>query len=281
MTTVSRALVASFLAAVTVGAFLLLAGMVGSDSAPVVAPPASLPAREETTAAAAQGWGPVVAGDEFDYTGAPDAGKWDVYDSPGHAGHGIRSPRQVTVDGTAAVLSGTADGTTAGMSAKFARQKYGRWEIRAAGSGDDEYHMVSILWPDSGNWPCDGEVNFAETTGDWNVIKFFLHYSCADSQVSVSRALDVSRFHNYAVDWSPAGVVGYVDGVKWFEDATPARQPPGPMHQTLQLDWFPDSTADGTAEMRVDWVRVYAAADAPAAAGTRTTGAWDAQPSGT
>jgi hypothetical protein len=32
------------------------------------------------------------------------------------------------------------------------------------------------------------------------------------------------------------------------------------MHQTLQLDWFPDSTADGAAEMRVDWIRVYAAA---------------------
>jgi hypothetical protein len=30
------------------------------------------------------------------------------------------------------------------------------------------------------------------------------------------------------------------------------------MHQTLQLDWFPDSTANGAGEMRVDWVRVYA-----------------------
>ena len=34
------------------------------------------------------------------------------------------------------------------------------------------------------------------------------------------------------------------------------------MHQTLQLDWFPDSTDNGPAEMRVDWVRVYEAAAA-------------------
>ena len=52
--------------------------------------------------------------------------------------------------------------------------------------------------------------------------------------------------------------IGYVDGVKWFEDSDPTHQPPGSMHQTLQLDWFPDGTPNGHGEMRVDWVRVYA-----------------------
>jgi hypothetical protein len=219
------------------------------------APEAAAP----TEAAVIQGWGMPVTGDEFNYTGAPDATKWRVYNSIGHAGKGIRSPRQVTVDGSRMVMTGTPDGTTAGMSAKFARQKYGRWEVRAAGSGDNEYHLVSILWPDSGRWPCDGEVNFAETTGDWNVIKFFHHYGCSNAQTSEFKSLDVTTFHNYAVDWSPRGIVGYIDGVKWFEDNEPAHQPPGSMHQTLQLDWFPDSTADGAGEMRVDWVRVYPA----------------------
>ncbi|RJT78371.1 DNRLRE domain-containing protein [Arthrobacter cheniae] len=213
-----------------------------------------------TEAAVVHGWGTRTAGDEFNYAGAPDATKWIVYNSVGHAGNGIRSPQQVTVDGSKMVMTGTPDGTTAGISAKFANQKYGRWEVRAAGSGDDEYHLVSILWPDSGNWPCDGEVDFAETTGDWNVIKFFHHYACSNSQTSAFKALDVSQFHNYAVDWSPKGIVGYIDGVKWFEDTDPAHQPPGSMHQTLQLDWFPNSTANGAGEMRVDWVRVYAAA---------------------
>ncbi|WP_461172234.1 DNRLRE domain-containing protein [Arthrobacter sp. Z1-9] len=214
-----------------------------------------------TEAARVHAWGTLVTGDEFNYTGPPDATKWTVYDSPGHAGMGIRSPQQATVDGSKMVITGTPDGTTAGMSAKFANQKYGRWEVRAAGSGDNEYHMVSILWPDSGNWPCDGEVDYAETTGEWNIIKFFHHYGCSNLTTSDVRALDVTQFHNYALDWSPKGIVGYVDGVKWFEDYDSAHQPPGPMHQTLQLDWFPDSTANGPGEMRVDWVRVYAPAE--------------------
>ena len=210
------------------------------------------------SAAAKLDWGTPIAGDEFNYAGAPDAAKWTVYDSDGHAGNGIRNPRQVTVDGSKMVITGTPDGTTAGISAKFGLQQYGRWEVRAAGSGDDEYHLVSILWPDSGNWPCDGEVDYAETTGDWNRISFFHHYGCSNSKTSIAKALDVNEFHNYAVDWSPQGIVGYVDGVKWFEDNDPAHQPPGSMHQTLQLDWFPDSTPNGPGEMRVDWVRVYA-----------------------
>ena len=226
-------------------------------------PPPPPPANDGTTAAATLGWGTPVAGDEFNYTGAPDAAKWNVYNSAGHAGNGVRSPQQVSVDGSKMVMNGTADGTTAGMSAKFANQKYGRWEARIAASGDDEYHMVSILWPDSESWPCDGEIDYAETTGSFTSVHFFNHYSCSDLRTSASKAVDVTQFHNYAVDWSPAGMTGYIDGVKWFEDNDPTHQPPGSMHQTLQLDWFPDATADGAAEMRVDWVRVY-----PAGTGT-------------
>jgi hypothetical protein len=29
------------------------------------------------------------------------------------------------------------------------------------------------------------------------------------------------------------------------------------MHQTIQLDWFPDGTATKPSQMQVDWVRVY------------------------
>ncbi|HEX9226888.1 MAG TPA: family 16 glycosylhydrolase [Arthrobacter sp.] len=229
------------------------------------ATPTPTPTPPTGSAATDLNWGTPIAGDEFDYTGAPDPAKWSVYDSAGHAGNGIRSPRQATVDGSTLVITGTPDGTTAGMSAKFGWQKYGRWEVRAAASGDTEYHMVALLWPDSRNWPCDGEIDYAETPGDWSVIKFFHHYGCSNSQTSATMALDVTEFHNYALDWSPNGIVGYVDGVKWFEDNDPAHQPPGPMHQTLQLDWFPDDSAKGAAEMRVDWVRVYAAAPPPPA----------------
>ena len=95
------------------------------------------------------------------------------------------------------------------------------------------------------------------------LIKVLPPLFCSKTGDVSAKALDVSEFHNYALDWSPNGIVGYLDGVKWFEDNDPSHQPPGPMHQTLQLDWVPDSTANGAAEMRVDWVRVYAAAPPP------------------
>jgi hypothetical protein len=38
--------------------------------------------------------------------------------------------------------------------------------------------------------------------------------------------------------------------------AQPNALPPGPMNQTIQLDWFPDATKAG-AMMEVDWVTIY------------------------
>jgi hypothetical protein len=60
------------------------------------------------------------------------------------------------------------------------------------------------------------------------------------------------------VEWRNNRVTGYLDGVKWFEDLDPTHDPDQPMHQGIQLDWFPiagQSTAE--SKMRVDWTRTY------------------------
>ena len=216
------------------------------------------PAPEPGTAAERLGWGVPVAGDEFGYTGAPDPSKWNVYNSAGHAGNGVRSPAAWNVDGNVVRVTGDSQGTTGGMSADFDRRKYGRWEVRMrTNARDPEYHPVLILWPDSENWPCDGEIDFAEGTSDVTKMHFYHHYSCSNSQTSATRTVDTTQWHNYAVEWTPSAIVGYLDGVEWFRDTDPSHQPPGPMHQTIQLDWFPDGTATSTSWMEVDWVRVY------------------------
>src|SRR6478609_9317860 len=103
-----------------------------------------------TQAAVVRGWGPVVAGDEFNYAGSPDPAKWRVFKGPGHAGKGIRSPNAITVGGGVVTLSGDAAGTTGGMSARFSQQRYGRWEARMKiGQRDLQYHPVLILWPNN------------------------------------------------------------------------------------------------------------------------------------
>ncbi|WP_186466985.1 putative Ig domain-containing protein [Arthrobacter sp. UKPF54-2] len=218
------------------------------------------PSPDGTQAAVVFGWGPVVTGDEFSYTGAPNPLKWGVYNSPGHAGNGIRSPGAWSVDGSIVTVSGDSAGTTGGMSAKFAQQKYGRWETRMRTSArDPKYHPVLILWPNNNTSPNCAEIDYAEGTSDTSRIKFFLHYACSGSnfQTQSAQPIDTTQWHNYAVQWTPAGITGYIDGVQWFTDTDPAHQPTVGMHQTIQLDWFPDGTSTQPSQMQVDWVRVY------------------------
>lgn len=84
---------------------------------------------DTTTAAGRYGWGNPIAGDEFNYTGAPAAATWGVYNGVGHDGNGRRVPAQVSVDGSKLVGRGLANGDSWGMEHQFSQQ-YGRWEVR-------------------------------------------------------------------------------------------------------------------------------------------------------
>jgi hypothetical protein len=212
-------------------------------------------------AAVLRGWGPVKAGDEFSYTGAPNPRKWKVYDGAGHAGKGLRSPKAWNVANGVATVSGNAYGATGGMAAKFAQQKYGRWETRMRTSvRDPKYHPVLLLWPNGNSSPNCAEVDYGESLTDTTLIKFALHYACAGLQSYQTRAerkIDTTQWHNYAVQWTSTSITGYIDGALWFTDTNRAHVPPVGMHQTLQLDWFPTGKPTKPSWMQVDWVRVY------------------------
>ena len=229
-------------------------------TAPVAAQAAVAATGDGSQAATARGWGAVVAGDEFSKAGAPDSTKWSVFKGSGHAGKGVRSPQAWSVANGVATVSGDSAGTTGGMSAKFAQQKYGKWETRMRTSArDPKYHPVLILWPNNNTSPNCAEIDYAEGSTNTAQIKFFLHYACGGSnfQTTAAKTIDTTQWHNYAVEWTPAGITGYIDGVKTFSDTNPAHLPSVGMHQTLQLDWFPDGSATKPSQMQVDWVRVY------------------------
>ena len=243
---------------VAVCAALVLAPVLGAGGA-------SAAAAASTEAAIRYGWGEPVAGDEFDDVGPPDAG-WSVYDGPGHHGQGKRRPSAWHGDGRTMTVTGSANGTTGGMSANWpgSDRKYGRWETRMRTSvRDPRYHAVLLLWPQDGykRGKCDGEVDYSESTSDLTQTRFFLHHGCENSQVRASITNDTTAWHNYAVEWSPDGITGYLDGRPWFRDTDPTHLPPRPMHATIQLDYFP---SDGTGPLRtthmsVAWTREYRA----------------------
>lgn len=154
-------------------------------------------------------------------------------------------------------MTGTPTGTTAGMEWDHP-QKYGRWEIRArfpAGCGC--YHPVLLLWPVDHAWPAGGEIDYAEVSDPTRqTLKFFLHYGADNRQLRGSRRVDMTQWHNFAVEWTADHVTGYVDGEPFFHTTQRDALPPGPMKQTVQLDWFPDATKGG-AILEVDWSTIY------------------------
>jgi Glycosyl hydrolases family 16 len=221
---------------------------------PVAVPPAPVvSAADGTQAAVLHGW-TLAASDEF--TGTSLSNHWSAYDGPGNDGDGIRSPNAITVQNGILTIRGDSKGTTGGMS-WTGDQRFGRWEVRARfPKGDSQYHPVLLLWP-QGEWPQGGEVDFAETTSASSDVNFFLHYSSSNKQKTADKTLDLTQWHNYAVEWVDGRITGYVDGQQWFQSTDSSTLPPGQMHLAVQLDYFPEDGSPKPTEMDVDFVRIY------------------------
>ncbi len=206
-----------------------------------------------TSAAAVRGW-TLATADEFN--GTTLNGNWGPYDGAGNGGKGRRSPDAITVQNGIMTIHGDSKGTTGGM-AWTDDQRFGKWEVRARfPKGDDQYHPVLLLWP-QGRWPDGGEVDFAETTSASSGVEFFLHYSSSNKQKSAQKSLDLTQWHNYAVEWVNGRITGYIDGRQWFQSTDSSTLPPGQMHLAIQLDYFPKGGSPSPTEMDVDYVRIY------------------------
>ncbi|MCE3554781.1 glycoside hydrolase family 16 protein [Pseudonocardia sp. RS11V-5] len=229
------------------------AGLV-PDPAPA---PCSADAGADTSAAVMHDWGRPNQVDEFDGTSLSK--EWEPYDGPGHNGAGRRSPGAFTVKDGILTVTGTPDGTTGGM-AWGKGQKYGRWEARVkAPASDPTYHAVLLLWPDAENWPVGGEVDFMEMSdAKRQSTDMFLHYGKDNQQEHGSVDVDATRWHDWAVEWTPDHITAFLDGKEWWSTKETSILPPGPMHLTVQLDWFPEGGGDvKKSEMQLDWVKQY------------------------
>ena len=183
-------------------------------------------------------------------------GQWGPYDGPGNGGKGRRSPAAITVQNGIMTIRGDSKGTAGGM-AWSTDQRFGKWEVRARfPKGDDQYHPVLLLWP-QGKWPQGGEVDFAETTSASSDVSFFLHYSSSNKQKSADKPLDLTQWHNYAVEWVDGRITGFIDGQQWFQSTDRSTLPPGQMHVAIQLDYFPDGGSPKPTQLDVDYVRMY------------------------
>jgi beta-glucanase (GH16 family) len=222
--------------------------------------------RLDTEAAVRNGW-TLIAHDEFDGD-ALDEDTWSPYSGRTTDDVGQHDPDNITVsDGTVKLTSRNGE-TSAGMSWDKGQQ-YGRWEARVRSQAGNGYGPVMLLWPDSEEWPEDGEIDMMEIPkGDRTKAHFTVHWGEDNEQDSASVTGDFTQWHNFAVEWTPDHIIGYLDGVEFYRNEDSDANPPGPMHFVLQqdigpygTDWIPapDASTPSEVTFECDWVRIYVA----------------------
>ncbi len=140
-------------------------------------------------------------------------------------------------------------------------QLYGRYTVRLKADAVGGYKVAWLLWPDSGQWPHDGEIDFAESNLTEN-LKAFIHRqnATAGSDQTACKTTNPavylsSGWHTVTLEWAPTTNI-YVDGV--LECSSTDRIPNTPMHLVLQTEselFSPATTNSG--HLYLDWVAVY------------------------
>jgi licheninase len=237
-----------------------------------------------------------VWGDEFDYTGQPNASKWTF--ETGGDGWGNQELQYYTdrrenarVDGEHLIIEARRESfddreyTSARLNSTQS-WTYGRYEIRArvpAARG-----TWSALWMLAENnvygnayWPDNGEIDIMEHVGyETDVVHATVHTEAYNhiqntqrgEQTSLPSATDA--FHVYAVEWTPTEIRAYVDGTRYFTFPNERRTSDSAGYAEWPFDrpffllmnvavggtWGGQQGVDAQAfpqQMEVDYVRVY------------------------
>ncbi|GLI03367.1 glycoside hydrolase family 16 protein [Phytohabitans aurantiacus] len=188
-----------------------------------------------------------------------------------------RSPAALSVGGNELRIRGGFDGDgkdmSGGLQSSWA-QLYGRWEARFRVDLGAGYSAVVLLWPETDQWPTDGEINLAEANrGNRQTALNYLHNGPSDLKSGKTMHADFTKWHTVAVEWLPDRVTFFLDGVEQRTVKavhTPGKQNPVPstsrMNLALQLDvgcdgfiQCRDADTPASVVMHVDWVKIYRA----------------------
>jgi hypothetical protein len=134
--------------------------------------------------------------------------------------------------------------------------RYGRYAVRFKAAPLRCYKTAWLLWPDSGVWPRDGEIDFPE--GDLNGhISGFVHYRGGHSsqeQAAFNWSARYTKWHTAIIAWTPGRVNFFLDGVK---RSVTRRVPHKPMHWVLQTETSCHPYRRTKGHVLIDWVAVW------------------------
>jgi hypothetical protein len=138
---------------------------------------------------------------------------------------------------------------------------YGRYIVRARWDALNGYHASFLLWPDSGIWPYDGEIDFPEADFNSTTVAAFMHRqyaTCGCQQDSYAASVNAQQWHTYEIDWLPSAVSFYLDGS--LIGKSTSNIPNTPMHWVLQTGTSFSAPTPGAAtagHVQIDWASAY------------------------
>jgi acid phosphatase len=225
---------------------------------PTTAPTSSTPARSttpqkapphsSTTKAPASGNFRLAGQDAFSGTSV-DTAKWSVYDDR----------PACTVSNGVLHVAGNSSGLC-GMAWQH-DQTYGKWEVRARypAPADGGFDATMLLWPSDDSAWRNAEIDYVEETDPARQsLDSFVHCTaCSGGQIDHTHNVDMTRWHTYAVEWTPHRITGLIDGTPWFTVTDPAAISTIPHHATIQQDGSRSTRSSGNPDVQVDWFKVY------------------------
>jgi hypothetical protein len=138
---------------------------------------------------------------------------------------------------------------------------YGRYSVRFRSEALQGFKTAWLLWPDSGVWPRDGEIDYPE--GDLSRTFYgAVHQAGSDRNIShlIQSGARFTSWHTATTEWGPGRVEFFLDGVSI--GVSTVGIPDKPMHYILQTEsCLTGCPAPETAgHVQVDWVAIWAKA---------------------
>jgi beta-glucanase (GH16 family) len=118
----------------------------------------------------------------------------------------------------------------------------------------DGYKVAWLLWPRSGVWPRDGEIDFPEADLNGGTVSAFMHRQNGTSgsdQDHFGSTTTLKEWHTYAMEWKPSSCEFFIDG-KSIGKST-SRIPNTPMRFVCQNE----TELNSTYPARTAVARVY------------------------
>jgi hypothetical protein len=125
------------------------------------------------------------------------------------------------------------------------------------------FHVSWLLWPDSNNWPTDGEIDFPEADTS-RTISAFVHWRGSTSgSTQDPYSTDTPIFggwHQAIIEWLPSRCTLILDGRAIGNTTNPAIIPQTRMHLVIQNGIRKHATLDNTTQghILIDWIAIYA-----------------------